>query len=210
MRPATEVIAASRVVPVVVLDDAGAAEPLAEALFAGGLTTAEVTFRTPAAQEALRIMAGHGALVVGAGTIVRADQVDRAVALGAHYIVSPGLSPSVVARARHHGVPVFPGVATASEIMAAVDLGLHTVKLFPAGVIGGPAAIQALAGPFPELRMIPTGGISATTMSDYLRLPSVLAVGGSWMVAADLVRAGRFAEVTRLSAEAVALVKEMP
>jgi 2-dehydro-3-deoxyphosphogluconate aldolase/(4S)-4-hydroxy-2-oxoglutarate aldolase len=209
MTSTADVIAACRVVPVVVLQDASAAEPLAEAVVAGGLTTAEVTLRTEVAEEVIRIMATCSSLVVGAGTVLRAEQVDRAVGAGAQYIVSPGLSPSVVARARDHGVPVFPGVATASEVMAAMDLGLQTLKLFPAEVVGGLAAVKALAAPFPDLRLIPTGGVSAATMSAYLRLPSVLAVGGSWMVAAELVRAGRFDEVTRLCAQAVAMVTEM-
>jgi 2-dehydro-3-deoxyphosphogluconate aldolase / (4S)-4-hydroxy-2-oxoglutarate aldolase len=209
MRSATEVIAACRVVPVVVLRDAAAAERLAAALVAGGLTTVEVTFRTDAAEEALRIMAAGSSLVVGAGTVVRAEQVDRAAAAGAQYIVCPGLSAAVVARAREHGLPVFPGVATPSEVMAAMDLGLQTLKLFPVSVLGGVAAVNALSAPFPGLQLIPTGGVSAATMADYLGLPAVVAVGGSWMVSPGLVRAGRFGEVTRLSAEAVALVKEL-
>jgi 2-dehydro-3-deoxyphosphogluconate aldolase/(4S)-4-hydroxy-2-oxoglutarate aldolase len=201
-----ELIARLRLLPVVVLEDANAAEPLGSALKAGGLPLAEVTFRTPAAEEALRRMAKDGDLVVGAGTVVRAEQVDRAVAAGARFIVSPGLSASVIRRALELGIPVFPGVATPTEITAALDLGLQTVKLFPAESLGGVSTVNALAAPFTTMRFIPTGGIKAAQLASYLQAPSVLAVGGSWMVSAALVAAGRFAEITRLTADAVAEV----
>ncbi len=197
-------IEASRLVPVVVLEDVSAAEPLGAALKAGGLPLAEVTFRTPAAEESLRRMAEDPELTVGAGTVVRAEQVDRAVAAGAKFIVSPGLSRSVVERARAVGVPVFPGVATPTEIIAALDLGLDTVKLFPAGSLGGVATLKALSAPFTTVRFIPTGGITGASLADYLAVPSVLAVGGSWMVAPALIAAGNWDEITRLTAEAVA------
>ncbi|MGY1643028.1 bifunctional 4-hydroxy-2-oxoglutarate aldolase/2-dehydro-3-deoxy-phosphogluconate aldolase [Geodermatophilus sp. SYSU D00703] len=192
-----------RLVPVVVLADADRAEGLADALVAGGLRVAEVTFRTPAATEAIRRMAGHPDLVVGAGTVVRAEQVDQAADAGARFVVSPGLSPTVVARARERGVDVLPGVVTPSELIAALDLGIDTVKFFPAAQYGGVATLAALASPFPEVRFVPTGGISPANLPDYLALPNVPAVGGSWMVRPDLVDAGDFAAVTALTAQAV-------
>jgi 2-dehydro-3-deoxyphosphogluconate aldolase/(4S)-4-hydroxy-2-oxoglutarate aldolase len=203
--PVPELITRLRVVPVVVLDDPAAAQPLAAALVEGGLPVAEVTFRTAAAERALATMAADRRLLVGAGTVVDADQVDRAVRAGARFVVSPGLSRSVVERAMALGVPVLPGVATASEIMAAVALGLSVLKFFPAGAGGGVAAVRALAAPFPQVRFVPTGGITATSLPDYLAVPAVAAVGGSWMVSRDLVAGGRFDEVARRSAEAVAV-----
>jgi 2-dehydro-3-deoxyphosphogluconate aldolase/(4S)-4-hydroxy-2-oxoglutarate aldolase len=195
----------TRIVPVVVLADADAAEPLAEALLRGGLGAAEVTFRTPAAAHALRRMAAVPGLLVGAGTVIDANQVDVAVDAGARFIVSPGLSRAVVERAQHHGVPVFPGVATATELMAALDLGLRVVKFFPAETLGGVAALKAIAAPFPGVRFIPTGGITAVTAASYLALPCVAAIGGSWMVASQLIADGQFGEVERLAAQAVAI-----
>ncbi|MFV2143598.1 bifunctional 4-hydroxy-2-oxoglutarate aldolase/2-dehydro-3-deoxy-phosphogluconate aldolase [Isoptericola sp. G70] len=198
-----------RLVPVVVVDGADQGVRLAEALVAGGLPVAEITLRTAGGLDAVRAVARrHPDVVVGAGTVVDATQVDAVVDAGARYIVSPGLSRSVVERAQHHGVPVLPGVATPTEIMAALDLGVETVKLFPASVVGGAAALKALAAPFGDVRFVPTGGISAANLGEYLALPSVLAVGGSWMVAKNLVDAGDWAEITRLTAEAVTLVKE--
>jgi 2-dehydro-3-deoxyphosphogluconate aldolase / (4S)-4-hydroxy-2-oxoglutarate aldolase len=198
-----------RLVPVVVVDGADQGSRLAEALVAGGLPVAEITLRTAGGLEAIRAVArDHPDVVVGAGTVTNAAQVDAVVDAGARYVVSPGLSRSVVERAQHHGITVLPGVATPTEIMAALDLGVDTVKLFPASVVGGPAALKAFAAPFGDLRFVPTGGVSATNLADYLALKPVLAVGGSWMVAKNLVDAGDWAEITRLTAEAVTLVKE--
>jgi 2-dehydro-3-deoxyphosphogluconate aldolase/(4S)-4-hydroxy-2-oxoglutarate aldolase len=201
-----EAVCAHGVVPVVVLERASDAPLLAAALIAGGLPVAEVTFRTAAAGDALRALAEDPALLVGAGTVVRPEQVDEAVAAGARFVVSPGLSQRVVERCREHGVPVVPGVATASEVIAALDLDLDLLKLFPAEACGGVATLKALAAPFPGVRFVPTGGISATNAASYLALPCVAAVGGSWMVAPRLVESGDFDAVTRLAAEAVALV----
>lgn len=205
-----EVIASRRLMPVVVIDDAGAAESLGAALKAGGLPLAEVTFRTDAAEEALRRLAADPELVVGAGTVLRAEQVDRAVEAGARFIVSPGLSRSVVERAQALGVPVFPGVATPTEITAALELGLSTLKLFPAENLGGVAMVKALSAPFTSLQFIPTGGIKSAQLVSYLECPSVVAVGGSWMVAPALIAAGNFAEITRLTLEAVAVAAAVP
>src|SRR6478735_3794469 len=187
-----EEIGRARVVPVVVVDDAAQGLLVAESLRDGGLPVAEVTFRT-----------------AGAGTVVTPAQVDEAVAAGARFLVSPGLSAAVVRRAQEHGVPVLPGVATPSDIIAALDLGLDTVKLFPANVVGGPAAVKAFSAPFPGLRFVPTGGVGAANLLDYLALPSVLAAGGSWMVDRALVRAEDRSEIVRRTREAVELAASL-
>ena len=199
---------AARIVPVVVLDDAADADALAGALVAGGLPVAEVTFRTAAARDSIRAMADRGDILVGAGTVLTVDQVDQAVAAGASYIVSPGLSRAVVERSQEHGVLALPGAVTASEVMAALELGLTTVKFFPAGTSGGAPAIAALAAPFGNVTFVPTGGVGPKNVHDYLSLASVVAVGGSWMVPRDRVRAGDFTGITTLTAEAVALLAQ--
>ncbi len=203
--PILDRLAAHRLVPVVVLDDPRDADPLAGALVAGGLPVAEVTFRTSAAVEAIRILAARGDVLVGAGTVLTPAQVDAAVAAGAAYIVSPGTSRAVVARCAEHGVVALPGAVTATEVQAALELGLSTLKFFPAGTSGGAKAIAALAAPFTGVRFVPTGGVSAANLGDYLTLPSVAAVGGSWMVPRDRVRAGDFETVRTLTSQAVAL-----
>jgi 2-dehydro-3-deoxyphosphogluconate aldolase/(4S)-4-hydroxy-2-oxoglutarate aldolase len=195
----------ARVIPVVVLDDALAADALAGALVAGGLPVAEVTFRTAAAQDSIRAMAARGDIVVGAGTVLTVAQVDQAVAAGAQYVVSPGLSRAVVERCQEHGVLALPGAVTATEIQAALELGLTTVKFFPAGTSGGPAAIKALAAPFGHVSFVPTGGVDPKNLAEYLSLTSVAAVGGSWMVPRDLIAAGDFAAIRALTSDAVAL-----
>lgn len=200
-----QTISALRLVPVVVVDGVAQAAPLADALVAGGLPVAEVTFRTAAAAAAIDVLAARGDLLVGAGTVTTPAQVDAAVAAGARFIVSPGLSRAVVERALEHGVTPLPGVATASEIMAARELGLTTLKFFPASIAGGTAAIKALGAPFPDVSFVPTGGVGPKNLAEYLGIAKVSAVGGSWMVSRDLVAAGDFAAVTRLSREAVEL-----
>ncbi len=202
-------LAAHRLVPVVVLDEARDAGPLADALVAGGLPVAEVTFRTAAAADAIRAMADRGDVLVGAGTVVTPEQVDQAVAAGAAYLVSPGISRAVVERAQEHGVPVLPGAVTATEVQAALELGLSTVKFFPAGTSGGSKAIAALAAPFGGLRFVPTGGVGPANLDEYLALPCVAAVGGSWMVPRDRVRAGDLDGVRALVADAVALAARL-
>jgi 2-dehydro-3-deoxyphosphogluconate aldolase / (4S)-4-hydroxy-2-oxoglutarate aldolase len=197
----------ARLVPVVVLDDAADAGPLADALLAGGLPVAEVTFRTPAAGDAIRAMADRGDVLLGAGTVLTPAQVDQAVAAGASYVVSPGLSRAVVERCAEHGILALPGTVTATEVQAALELGLTTVKFFPAGTSGGAPAIAALAGPFAGVRFIPTGGVGPANLADYLGIEAVVAVGGSWMVPRDRIRAGDFETVRRLTGEAVALVR---
>ena len=198
-------LAAARIVPVVVLDDAADADALAGALVGGGLPVAEVTFRTAAAEESIRVMSARGDILVGAGTVLTAAQVDLAVAAGAAYVVSPGLSRAVVERCQELGVLALPGAVTATEIQMALELGLTTVKFFPAGTSGGAAAITALAAPFGGVKFVPTGGVGPKNLGEYLSVPAVAAVGGSWMVPRDRVRAGDFAGITALTAEAVAL-----
>lgn len=193
-----------RIIPVVVLDDAAQAKPLAQALVGGGIHVAEVTFRTAAAAEAITAMSACDDIVVGAGTVVSPELVDRAVDCGARFIVSPGLLPSVVERARERGVPIIPGAVTPSELMLALELGLDLVKFFPASTFGGPAAIKALGAPFGQLGFVPTGGVSLANLADYLALPNVPAVGGSWMVAKSMVNAGEFDTITTIAREAVA------
>lgn len=192
-----DVLGSHRVVPVVVLEDADRADDLGAALVAGGLPVAEVTFRTPDAATVLRRLADRGDLVVGAGTVITAAQVDRAHDAGARFVVSPGLSASVVRRCGELGLPVVPGVCTATEIVAALDLGLDTVKFFPAEAYGGLPTIKALAAAFPQVRFVPTGGITAASAPAYLAHPAVAAIGGSWMVAPDLLAAGDWDEVAR-------------
>jgi 2-dehydro-3-deoxyphosphogluconate aldolase/(4S)-4-hydroxy-2-oxoglutarate aldolase len=194
----------ARIVPVVVLHDAKDAEPLGRALIAGGLPVAEVTFRTAAAVESIRAMSAIEGLIVGAGTVLTPAQVEQAVEAGASFIVSPGLRRDVVLAAQTAGIPVLPGAVTPSEIMAAQELGLDTVKFFPANVYGGAAAIKALSAPFGSMRFVPTGGVSVSNLFDYLSLGCVPAVGGSWMVPVDAIREGAFAHVSELCVAAVA------
>ncbi|MEV6940442.1 bifunctional 4-hydroxy-2-oxoglutarate aldolase/2-dehydro-3-deoxy-phosphogluconate aldolase [Streptomyces sp. NPDC051172] len=197
------VLAGARLLPVLTVPSAASAGPLAEALAAGGARCAEVTFRTPDAEQVLKTMAAHGGLTVGAGTVLTAEQAERAVAAGARFVVSPGFDEEVVATCRELGVPVVPGIATATELMRALKAGLDTVKLFPAESLGGLRTLRALAAPFPGMRFVPTGGIDAYRMAAYLADPAVLAVGGSWMAAADHLRRGDYEEIRRLTADAV-------
>lgn len=198
------------VVPVVVLEDAKDAEPLAKALCEGGLPCAEVTFRTGAAEESIRRMtASYPEMLVGAGTVLTKEQVDRAVAVGAKFIVSPGFDPEIVDYCLEKQVPVFPGCITPSEVAQAVKRGLKVVKFFPAEQFGGVATIKALAAPYVGLKFMPTGGVNAGNLESYLGCKSILACGGSWMVKGDLVKAGRFDEIRNLTEEAVALVKKI-
>jgi 2-dehydro-3-deoxyphosphogluconate aldolase/(4S)-4-hydroxy-2-oxoglutarate aldolase len=202
-------LAEAKIVPVVVLDDTADADRLAAALVAGGLPVAEVTFRTPAAEESIRIMAQRGDILVGAGTVVSPEQVDKAVAAGAQYVVSPGTSRAVIERCHEHGVLALPGAVTATEIQAALEVGLTTVKFFPAGTSGGAKAIAALAAPFGGISFVPTGGVGPDNLVDYLALPFVSAVGGSWMVPKALVSAHDFAAVTGLTSQAVAQARSL-
>jgi len=198
------------VVPVVVLEDTKDAAPLAKALTEGGLPCAEVTFRTEAAEESIRIMAEQfPQMLVGAGTVLTTDQVDRAVAAGAKFIVSPGFDPEIVDYCMEKKIPVFPGCITPSEVTQAVKRGLEVVKFFPAEQFGGVATIKALAAPFTGVKFMPTGGVNAKNLESYLSFPRIIACGGSWMVSGALVKEGKFDEITELTREAVSLVKQI-
>jgi 2-dehydro-3-deoxyphosphogluconate aldolase / (4S)-4-hydroxy-2-oxoglutarate aldolase len=202
----TDQLAKLRLIPVVAIEDPAKAPALAEALLAGGLPVAEITFRTAAAAEAIEAMAKIDGLLVGAGTVLSIEQAERAVTSGARFIVSPGLDASIVRWCQEREIAVFPGIATPTDLMQAVALGLKVVKLFPAEALGGLSTMKALAGPFPSMRFIPTGGISAENVSDWLAHPKVLACGGSWMVAKSLIASGDFEEITRRVRGATELV----
>ncbi len=204
-----DMLAAHVLVPVVVIDDAAGARALGAALVAGGLPVAEVTFRTAAAADAIRVLRDRGDVLVGAGTVLTPGQVDEAVAAGASYVVSPGTSRAVVERCLEHGIVPLPGAVTASEVQAALELGITTVKFFPATTSGGAPAIAALAAPFGNVRFVPTGGVGPTNLDRYLALPSVIAVGGSWMVPRAAVRAGDVGEIEALVADAVTLASAL-
>jgi 2-dehydro-3-deoxyphosphogluconate aldolase/(4S)-4-hydroxy-2-oxoglutarate aldolase len=181
-----ELVSLAPVIPVVVIEDVEDAVPLAEALVRGGLPAIEVTLRTDAALAAIERIAAVEGAVVGAGTVVSASQVDEALAAGARFLVSPGATPQLLDALQSSGVPFLPGVATASEIVALLERGITHAKLFPAAVVGGIAALQAFAGPFPQVRFCPTGGITAANAPDYLAQPNVACVGGSWMTRGDV------------------------
>lgn len=202
-------IAAHRLVPVVVIDDAGHAAALAESLITGGLPCAEVTFRTPAAAEAIRNMAVYPELCLGAGTVLNIPQVKLALDSGASFIVSPGLNPRVVEYCTEQGIPVFPGVCTPTEIEIGMSFGLDVFKFFPAEAFGGLATLKAVSAPYGKIRFIPTGGIHEGNLAAYLGFDRVLACGGSWMVPRDLIREDRFEELTALVAKAVSVVKQI-
>ena len=194
--------------PVVVLEDTKDAVPLAKALVEGGLPCAEVTFRTEAAEESIRLMAEQfPEMLVGAGTVLTTEQVDAAVGAGAKFIVSPGLNPKVVKHCLDKGYPIVPGTSNPSDVETAIELGLDVVKFFPAEPSGGLAMIKAVAAPYNKLRFMPTGGINAKNALPYLQYDKIIACGGSWMVKSDLIKEGKFDEITALTKEAVSLVR---
>jgi 2-dehydro-3-deoxyphosphogluconate aldolase/(4S)-4-hydroxy-2-oxoglutarate aldolase len=199
-----------RLLPVVVLDDPAAALPLGAAVRAGDLSSIEITLRTPAAVAAIEALARERDLLVGAGTVLTVAQAEEAVTAGASFIVSPGVSAAVVTWCRAAGVPVFPGVATPTDILAALELGIDVVKFFPADINGALPAIKALAAPFADVKFVPTGGVSGQNLAAYLEHPSVLAVGGSWMVARSLIASKDWDGITTLVAAAVAIAAESP
>ena len=210
MNPVLEKIQKTGIIPVVVLNDVKDAEPLAKALIEGGLPCAEVTFRTDAAEESIRIMKEKfPEMLLGAGTVLTTEQVDRAVAAGAEFIVSPGLNPRIVKYCVEKNIPITPGCANASDIEQALENGLEVVKFFPAEPAGGLKMIKALAAPYVSLKFMPTGGISASNVRDYLAYDRIIACGGSWMCTSDLIKAGDFEKIKELTAEAAAIVKEM-
>lgn len=198
------------IIPVVVLDDAKDAEALGKALMEGGLPAAEVTFRTDAAEESIRIMSEKFPdMLVGAGTVLTTEQVDRAVAAGAKFIVSPGLNPKVVKYCIEKNIPVTPGTQTPTEMEQAIELGLDIVKFFPAEPAGGLKMIKAVSAPYTMLKFMPTGGINAENVKEYLAYDKILACGGSWMVKKDMIKNGEFDKIKEMVAEAAAIVKEI-
>ena len=198
------------IIPVVVIDDAKDAVPLAKALVEGGLPCAEVTFRTAAAADAIKAMSeAYPDMLVGAGTVLTTEQVDRAIEAGAKFIVSPGLNPKVVSYCVEKGIPVTPGVQTPSEIEQALELGLDVVKFFPAEPAGGLKMIKAIAAPYVNVCFMPTGGINAGNVRDYLAYNRIVACGGSWMVPKNKVAEGSFDEIRDMVSEAAAIVKEI-
>jgi 2-dehydro-3-deoxyphosphogluconate aldolase/(4S)-4-hydroxy-2-oxoglutarate aldolase len=203
-----ERLAESGVVPLVQADVPETAIEISKALLAGGLSVIEVVLRT---DDALRCLEAVGKAVpqaiVGAGTVLTADQAEAAIGAGARFIVSPGLDDAVVQAAITHGLPVFPGVATATELQRAHNLGLRTVKFFPAGVAGGTAMIKALSSVFRGMKFMPTGGISASNLAEYLALPSVVACGGSWLTPAAAIENNDYGKITSLAVEAVAIAR---
>ena len=197
-----------KIVPVVVLNDAENAKPLAKALCEGGLPCAEVTFRTGAAEESIRIMhEAYPEMMVGAGTVLTTEQVERAVSAGASFIVSPGFDPEIVDYCIEKSIPVFPGCITPSEIAQAVKRGLKVVKFFPAEQFGGVDTIKALAAPYVGLKFMPTGGINAGNIKDYLECKSIIACGGSWMVKGNIIEAKEFERIKEMTITAVSLAK---
>ncbi len=210
METMTQKIAESLIVPVVVLEDAKDAKPLAKALVNGGLPCAEVTFRTAAAAESIKIMTTeYPDMLVGAGTVLTTAQVDLAVESGAKFIVSPGFDPEIVDYCLSKDIPVFPGCVTPSEVAQAVKRGLKVVKFFPAGQFGGVATIKALAAPYVGLKFMPTGGVNAKNLEEYLNCSSIIACGGSWMVKGDMIKAGEFDKIETMTKEAVTLAKSI-
>ncbi|WP_370207881.1 bifunctional 4-hydroxy-2-oxoglutarate aldolase/2-dehydro-3-deoxy-phosphogluconate aldolase [Pararhodobacter marinus] len=193
------------VIPVIVVDDLDHAVPLAEALVAGGLPVLEVTLRTPCALDAIRAMAAVPGARVGAGTVLSAHDAANAKAAGATFAVSPGATPALIAACTAQGLPLLPGAASASEVMALLERGYRTLKFFPAGPAGGPAMLKALGGPLPQATFCPTGGVSLANATDYLSLANVACVGGSWVAPAKMMAAGDWAGITELAREAAAL-----
>ena len=194
----------ARIVPVITIDDPANAVPLARALAAGGLTCVEITFRTAAAAESIERISGDvPEMFVGAGTVLTPSQAAAAGNAGARFIVAPGFGPRVVEHCQSHGVPVFPGIATPTEIEAALAMGLRTLKFFPAEPMGGLAYLKAVAAPYVEVRFLPTGGINAANVASYLAFSRVVACGGSWMAPAEWIAAGQFDRIREESRRAV-------
>ncbi|MBR6773513.1 MAG: bifunctional 4-hydroxy-2-oxoglutarate aldolase/2-dehydro-3-deoxy-phosphogluconate aldolase [Clostridia bacterium] len=204
-----EMIKEIGVVPVVKIDNIEDTQPLMEALIRGNLPVAEITFRTACAEEAIRIASkSYPDMLVGAGTVITSAQAIRAIEAGAKFIVGPGYSATVAKVCQTRDIPYLPGCVTPTEIITALDAGIDTVKFFPASVYGGLKAIKALAAPFTTVKFIPTGGVSADNLAEFLAFPKIVACGGSWMVADALVKAKNWAEIERLAFEAVEIAKK--
>ena len=203
-----EKVAALKVIPVIAIDDAKDASPLAGALCAGGLPAAEITFRTAAAEDAIKIVAKeYPDMLVGAGSLTSADQAKRAVDAGATFLVTAGFNRGVTEYAVKNNIPIYPGICTPTEMMFLLEYDLPVAKFFPAEQFGGLATIKAISAPFPNMKFMPTGGINASNVLDYLSFDKIIACGGSWMVKKDLISSGRFDKIEALTREAVELVK---
>ncbi len=199
-----------KIVPVVVLDRVEDAVPLGQALMNGGLPVAEVTFRTAAAADSIKAMSeAFPDMLVGAGTVINVEQCKKAIECGAKFIVTPGYSEEVTQYCCDNNIPILPGVCTPTELMMVVNHGLPVAKFFPAAQFGGLATIKALAAPFPQMRFMPTGGVSEANVCDFLKESMIIAAGGSWMVKGDLIKAGKFDEIEDLTRRAVEVVKDM-
>ena len=197
------------IIPVIKIDDAANAVPLAKALAAGGIPCAEITFRTAQAEESIRRISKEAPeILLGAGTVLSVEQADKAIAAGAKFIVSPGFNPNVVTHCIKKGIPITPGCITPTEVDHALETGLDVVKFFPAEQCGGLDYIKALAAPFPSMYFIPTGGINANNIAKYLSFEKILACGGSWMVNAELINSGEFERISALCREAVCLAEK--
>ena len=198
-----------RVVPVVAIQNAEDSMPLADALIEGGLPCAEITFRTAAAVDAMRIMARRGDVLVGAGTVLKVDQVKAAVDVGARFMVAPGFNPKVVEYCVENHITITPGICTPSDIEAALDFGLEVLKFFPAEAFGGLKTLKAMSGPYSSVRFVPTGGINPDNLLEYLQSPKVLACGGTWIAKSALISEGKFDEIINNTREAVGIVKKL-
>ena len=192
-----------KIVPVIAIEDAGRAAAMGDALVAGGLPLAEVTFRTAAAEQSIRTLSPRKDILVGAGTVLNVDTAKRAVDAGAKFIVSPGFNPKVVSWCVANGVPITPGTATPTDIEMALDHGLSVVKFFPCEAIGGLKTLKAIAAQYGMMQFIPTGGIDASNLAEYLKFPKILACGGSWMVSKELLAEKQFGKITELTKQAV-------
>ena len=209
MNPILEQFEKMGVIPVVAIQDAQDAMQLADTLMEGGLPCAEITFRTAAAIDAMRIMADRKDILVGAGTVLKVDQVKAAVDVGAKFMVSPGFNPKVVAYCVENDITITPGISTPSDIEAALEFGLEVLKFFPAGAFGGLKTLKAMSGPYTTVRFIPTGGVSPQNLTDYLSFNKVLACGGTWVAKSALISEGKFDQILANAKEAVELVKKV-
>jgi 2-dehydro-3-deoxyphosphogluconate aldolase/(4S)-4-hydroxy-2-oxoglutarate aldolase len=198
-----------RVVPVVAIENAQDATQLADALIEGGLPCAEITFRTEAAVDAMRIMARRGDILVGAGTVLKVDQVKAAVDAGARFMVSPGFNPKLVGYCVENNIAITPGISTPSDIEAALELGVDVLKFFPAEAFGGLKTLKAMSGPYTTVKFVPTGGISPANLVEYLQFPKTLACGGTWIAKSALISEGKFDEIIQNAREAVEIVNKL-
>lgn len=200
-----EKLRATKIVPVVAIDDSANADNLAQALVAGGLPCAEITFRTEAALESIRVMAKRGDMQVGAGTVLKTSQVDSAIDAGATFIVAPGFNPKVVEYCVSRNIPIVPGVSTPTEIEMALEFDLNILKFFPAEASGGLPFLKAISAPYNQVEFMPTGGIGPKNVSSYLEFSKIVACGGSWMVKSDMIQNQQFEKITEITTEAVKL-----